>query len=563
MSASDPKTVTAAQLRRMILDGGELALLDLREEGTFGGGHLLFAVPVPLSRLELIIGDLVPRRDVPVVLCAGGADDRDLIRVGAERLASFGYSDISYLQGGVEGWGGAGFEVFTGVNVPCKAFGEFIETRCATPHIEAAQLKAMADRGENMVIVDSRPMAEFNAMSIPGGINVPGAELALRIHDIAPDPETTVVVNCAGRTRSIIGAQSLINAGIPNPVTALENGTMGWHLAGFELDRGQSRSFPRVSDEGLSRALEGARRVAERFGVPEIDAATLARWRDDADRTLYILDVRDPAEYEAGHLEGSKPAPGGQLVQATDRTVGVRGARLVLVDDTGVRAKMTASWLIQMGWRDVHVLKDGLDAGPPTAGPLVAGAHRPDILGLGGAAPDTVKAKDLAALMAGGPGSAEASGAMVVDLADSRTHRQGHIPASRFAIRANMPGNLKALGDAPRIVLTSPDGILARLAAADLAPRKAGAVGTGRKIMVLDGGTRAWAAADLPLAADFKDPLDEPVDVWVRPYDLNEGTEAAMEKYLSWEVDLTGQIERDGTARFLDFGDSETGGAEA
>ncbi|MCH7864343.1 MAG: thiosulfate sulfurtransferase [Proteobacteria bacterium] len=555
MSASDPKTVTAAQLRRMILGGGELALLDLREEGTFGDGHLLFAVPAPLSRLELIIGDLVPRRDVPVVLCAGGADDRDLIRVGAERLASFGYSDISYLQGGVEGWAGAGFEVFTGVNVPSKAFGEFIETRYATPHLKAAQLKAMGERGDNMVIVDSRPMAEFNAMSIPGGINVPGAELALRIHDIAPDPETTVVVNCAGRTRSIIGAQSLINAGIPNRVVALENGTMGWHLAGFELARGQSRSFPRVSDEGLSRALECARRVAERFGVPEIDSDTLARWRDDTDRTLYILDVRDPAEYEAGHLQGSQPAPGGQLVQATDRTVGVRGARLVLVDDTGVRATMTASWLIQMGWRDVHVLKDGLDAGPPTAGPLVAGAHRPDILGLGGAAPDTVKAKDLAALMAGG-------GAMVVDLADSRTHRQGHIPASRFAIRANMPGNLDALADAPRIVLTSADGILARLAAADLAA-------SGRKIMVLDGGTRAWAAADLPLATDFKDPLDEPVDVWVRPYDRDEGTEAAMQEYLSWEVDLTAQIEHDGTCRFLDFGDSGdsgdlgTDGAEA
>ena len=529
-----PKAVTAPQLREMIVSGGELALLDLREEGTFGDGHLLFAVPAPLSRLEMVIDGLVPRRDVPIVLCSGGDGDDDLIQLGAERLGRFGYSDLSFLEGGVEGWAEAGFEVFTGVNVPSKAFGEFIEAWFETPHIPARELKEMKDRGEDMVIVDSRPMAEYENMNIPDGIDVPGAELALRIHDIAPDPETTVVVNCAGRTRSIIGAQSLINAGIPNRVVALENGTMGWHLAGFDLERGAERSFPAVSDEGLRRAQEYAGRVGKRFRVPEIDAGTLDQWRDDKTRTLFVLDVRDPVEFDAGHLEDAKLAPGGQLVQATDRTVGVRGARLVLVDDNGVRARMTASWLIQMGWPDVHVLKDGLGAGP-----LVRGPHRPKVLGLKGQKLDMVTTKELAALMVGG-------GAIAVDLADSREHRKGHIPGARFAIRANLPGNLDAIPEKQKIVLASADGILAGLAAAD-----AGA--QGRKILVLKGGTQAWADAGMPLADGFKDALDDPVDVWYRPYDLDEGNEAAMETYLSWEVDLTTQVERDGTAQFRNF----------
>ena len=533
-NSAEPKALSAAAVMALIVSGGELALMDLSEEGTFGDGHLLFAVPMPLSRLELIADDLLPRRGVPIVLCAGGDGDDDLVTRGAERLARFGYTDISYLDGGLAGWAEAGFEVFSGVNVPSKAFGEVIETRFETPHIKPAELQAMKDRGENMIIVDSRPMSEFTTMNIPGGIDVPGAELVLRIHDIAPDPETTVVVNCAGRTRSIIGAQSLINAGIPNPVVALENGTMGWHLAGFDLDRGRTESFPALSGDGLSRADKGARRVAARFGVSDIDTATLDTWRADETRTLYVLDVRDGAGFEAGHLADAKHAPGGQLVQATDRYVGVRGARLVLVDDNGVRARMSASWLVQMGWDDVYVLEDGL-----AGAPLVTGPHQPHIIGLDEAQPNTVEPKELAALMVGG-------GAIVIDLTDSRDHRNGHIPASRFAIRANLPGNLDAIPDNAKIVLTSTDGVFAKLAVED-------AASGGCDVLVLAGGTKAWADAGLPMATGFKDQLDDPVDVWYRPYDLDEGNEAAMETYLSWEVDLTEQIARDGSTRFPEF----------
>lgn len=533
-----PKPVSPADLKALIVAGGELALLDLREEGTFGDGHLLFAVPLPLSRLELAADTLVPRRGVPIVLCAGGDEDRDLIERGADRLMGFGYSDVSYLAGGVKAWADAGYEVFTGVNVPSKAFGEFVELNDDTPHIPAAELQAMKDRGDNLVIVDSRPMDEFENMSIPGGIDVPGAELALRIHDIAPDRDTTVVVNCAGRTRSIIGAQSLINAGIPNPVVALENGTMGWHLAGLELARGKTDSYSPVSETGLQRALDCAEDVATRFGVPEIDAGTLNRWRADTTRTLYVLDVRDPAEYEAGHLVDAKPAPGGQLVQATDRYVGVRGARLVLVDDNGVRATMSASWLIQMGWTDVHVLENGLESDP-----LVTGPYQPKVFGMEDAEVELISPQELAALMVGG-------GAIVVDLTDSRRHRNGHIPGSRFAIRANLPGNLEEIPDSyqdnAKVVLTSPDGILATVAAADAAL-------SGRDVKVLDGGTAAWAETDMPMATGLKDALDDTVDVWYRPYDLDEGNEAAMQTYLTWEVGLSEQIERDGTTRFRTF----------
>ena len=111
-------------------------------------------------------------------------------------------------------------------------------------------------------------------MSIPGGIDAPGAELVYRVQDLA-DADTLVVVNCAGRTRSIIGAQSLINAGVPNKVMALRNGTMGWTLAGLACESGKARRAPGVSSDGLAWAKSAAARVADRFGITRIDRGTL------------------------------------------------------------------------------------------------------------------------------------------------------------------------------------------------------------------------------------------------------------------------------------------------
>src|SRR6476620_11226727 len=143
-------------------------------------------------------------------------------------------------------------------------------------------------------------------MSIPTATNVPGAELVLHIHDLAPSPDTLVVVNCAGRTRSIIGAQSLIDAGVPNEVVALRNGTMGWTLAGLTCENGKRERAPPPSDDAMAWAKAAADRVARRFGVKRIDRATLDHFRSEqGQRSLYLLDVRDPTEYAAGHVAGA------------------------------------------------------------------------------------------------------------------------------------------------------------------------------------------------------------------------------------------------------------------
>ena len=311
----------------MLDDGGELALIDVREELIFSQNHLLLARSAPLSRFELKFAPLVPRRSTRIVLC----DDSDgLADRAAAILARNGYADVRILVGGVTAWSAAGFELFSGVNVPSKAFGEYIEHWSGTPSIAAAELETLIRNRADIVVLDSRPFDEYARVSIPTATNVPGAELVLRARDIAPSPDTMVVVNCAGRTRSIIGAQSLINAGLPNKVVALRNGTMGWSVAGFACDSGKDRRAPSASPQMLDWARNSAHRVAQSCGVKPVDRATLEAWRKDDSRTLYIFDVRNPAEYEAGHVPGAVSAPGGQLVQATDQYVGALGARLAV-----------------------------------------------------------------------------------------------------------------------------------------------------------------------------------------------------------------------------------------
>ena len=270
------RPVTAAAVKAMLDDGAELALIDVREELTFSQNHLLWARSVPLSRLELRFARLVPRLTTRIVLC----DDKDgLAERAANILASAGYTDISYLDGGVAAWTEAGFVLFSGVHVPSKAFGEFVEHDSGTPSVSASELDALMRNGTDLKVLDSRPFDEYSRISIPTGINVPGAELVLRVRDIVPSPSTTIVVNCAGRTRSIIGAQSLINAGVPNKVVALRNGTMGWHLAGLTCDSGKATRAPAVSTAGLGWAKSAADKVARNFGIKRIDRATLEKFR--------------------------------------------------------------------------------------------------------------------------------------------------------------------------------------------------------------------------------------------------------------------------------------------
>ncbi len=523
------RMIDAAALKAALHDGKEIALLDAREEVPYSCRHLLMAACMPLSRLELLVDGCVPRRSARVVWCDDG---EGLAQRAAVRMTALGYTDVSVLSGGIAAWEAAGYRIYSGVHVPSKAFAEVVEHAVGTPWITVEQLKEWIDSNTDMVLLDSRSYEEFHGNSIPTAISVPGAELTYRFADLVPSPATTVVVNCGGRTRSIIGAQSLINAGVPNKVVSLKNGTQAWHLSGFQVLKGSTSRFPAVSDKGSQASRKAAQRVAEKFSISQVHMETLAQWQTESDaRTLYVFDVRDPAEYAAGHVPGMKNVPGGQLVQETDRHAAVWGARVVLVDDDGVRAVMTAHWMKQMGW-DVAALMMDISTKGRQSGRWV-----PRVLGLYEKNIPVMDAASLHQRMQAGKVS-------VVDVDWSRDYIDGHIPGAWYGLRARLAEVISRLPVDDAVVFTSSDGSLARLAAAELNSAAT------RQAFALEGGTDAWRKAGHPLEQGPTRMATAPDDIRLKAREQSENVEAAMQEYLSWEINLVSQMATDDDQRF-------------
>lgn len=510
----------------------EWAFLDVREQGAFDEGHPFWASNAPFSHLEKVMPLLVPRKATSLVVM--DETDEGLALRAANRLSQWGFAHVSVMRGGLHSWRLAGLPVHRGIYVPSKAFGEHVDHHQKTPSIDVRELLQWMKDRRKMRLIDCRPFDEFNKATLPGSINCPGVDLSTRAFDLAAQPDTALVIHCAGRTRGILGAQTLINAGLPNRVVTVRNGMAGWLLEGHPLVHGCTSVLPPPSLDALLKGQEFARQAANQYAIATLSADQLAQMQRDPNRTVYVFDVRSPQEYLAGHLDGARSAPGGQLVQCLDAYVAVRGARIVLCDDNGIRSRVTASWLKQMGWSDVYVLEQELCHSVQRTN---NSESEKSILSSGEIeAHHFLSVLDLAQEMSKGE-------VALLDLSDSLRYAESHIAEAWFGVRARLSEAISTMPPHRLLVLTCQDGEFATLSHADAAEL------SPVPVKVLRGGNLAWEAAGLPMAAGRSRMTTRTDDIWYSPLDRPDPLQAIRD-YLEWEIGLNDLIRLERGIRF-------------
>jgi rhodanese-related sulfurtransferase len=521
-----PREIAAATLAHLLESGSTLASIDVREHGEYNLAHISGTSSVPRRQLEARVGRLIPFRGVQVVVCD---DTGRRAALAARTLERMGYRRVAVLDGGVNRWASETRPTEWGMNVPSKDFGEKVEVQHHVTTIDADELARRQRRGDDLLILDTRTPQEYRRFCIPGGRSAPGGEVALRIHDLLRErPNATVVVNCAGRTRSIIGARVLQRMNVPN-VVSLRNGTSGWLLAGLELERGGDRvELPPPSREGRAAAEAFAARVAAEDGVRMVDVPELERLMARAsEETVYLVDVRTREEYLAGHVPGFWWFPGGQAVQRADDLVAVRNGTVVFCCDGTARAAITASWYRQMGFANVCAVAGGTTAWAAAGRSLAMGADEPvePLVADARARAREISASDLATRLASG----RPPTVLYVDPSDR--FAAGHVPGARWMPRGWLELRIGEIMQDPStsIVVTDEDGADAVLAAATL-----GELGYG-DVTTLAGGTEAWRKEGRPLEQGLTGVLRPPDDVVPAGPDRSY---ADMINYLRWEERL-------------------------
>jgi len=514
--------ISSQGLNDLLQGKSPFALIDVRESGEYNATHIPGAALIPRRRIEYIIESSVPFKGTRIVVCC---DDGRRSQLASATLDKLGYTDVHYLEGGTNRWSSNDLPTEWGVNVPSKDFGEMQEVVHHVPEITADDLHQKIENGEKLIILDTRTPEEYHNFCIPGGRSMPGGELALRITDIKKelDPDTTLVINCAGRTRSIMGTRVLQRMGVE--AVGLKNGTSGWLLAGYNLEYGGDRlTLPDVSKESRAAAEEYAAKLASEDGVGYLDIPALRQAvAKQTQESVYLIDVRTEGEFKAGHIPGFRWFPGGQAVQRSDDVAVVKSATYIFCCDGKARATITGSIYRQLGHENVFAVDGGtlawqaagqhLETGFTTSSP--AGMKEAEAL------VKKVSAEDLSHNQAD----------LVLYVDTSEDFSQGHTPGAKWITRSWLEIEIAdiAPSKSASIAVTCRDGRSSTLAAATLQ-------GLGyTNITTLDGGMTAWKQAGLPVEEGLTGIVRPPSDINYLGVSRSYGE---MMNYLRWETAL-------------------------
>lgn len=508
-------TISPQQVKAHLAEHHEIALIDVREHGEYGERHPFHSVNIPFSRFVVDLPPFVPNTEAMLVLFDEAEEGR--AQQSAEAALELGYQRVYVLAGGAQGWAAAGFTLFAGVNVPSKTFGEMVEHHFHTPSISATILAAWQAQGKTLTVLDGRTELEYQQRAIPQAQSCPNGELALRAEAMIKDASAPVVIHCAGRTRSLVGAETLRQLAPHLQVYALENGTQGWELAGLQVAQGLSDGYPE-SIQPTPDQEAAAQRWAQRNEVSALDIDQVQAWLSESKRTTYVFDVRTQQEFADQPFAGAVHAPGGQLLQATDLWVGVRFSRIILVSDDQCRAPVVAGWLAMMGftvgwYQGTHETWQAAQPLPSRPQP------RPTQL-------EQMSVDEVAD-----------AGLLLLDVRTSSQFQQGHFVGSHWVNRSSLSTQIGQLPEPQPIAIVAASGDLAEWVAAPL--QAAGYPVAGwLKFSATQSRYPTTATTDAP-------PHHLRIDYLYFVHDRHMGNLEAAKQYLAWELGLIDQLDEE------------------
>jgi hydroxyacylglutathione hydrolase len=137
---------------------------------------------------------------------------RYLIRAGYDQIAG-------YLREGTEGWYNAG--------LPTESL----------PLLSVHQLKGMLDRGEELVVLDTRGQDEWDSGHIAGSVHIYVGYLEQRLGEVPKGKGIAVICNVGHRAG--LGASILLRADYPRVYNVLGS-VKAWVAAGFPVTTDES-----------------------------------------------------------------------------------------------------------------------------------------------------------------------------------------------------------------------------------------------------------------------------------------------------------------------------------
>ena len=318
--------------------GTSFALIDSRERRDYVAGHWFGSTNIPLSLFSTRLGYLLQEPDFPIHFL----DWQDKASAEAiHQLKAIGFRNITIHNTQKPAMMGRGF--VKGEYVWSKAFGEVVAHEIDLPEVTPKQY--LADY-QDAQLFDVRPTAEYQDFTLPKSQSLPNSLLLANVQALK-DTGKMSLLHCAGRTRSIIGAFTLMASGYDGPFAVFRGGTQAWQLDGYEREHDANRLF--AADHEASDAVAGFLR---RWQIPatRVTSDGLGAFVDDH-KTELLFDVSDDGATGQPLAHGVIKISGTNLIQQTDRSIARYHVPVILFDQgSGSRAAFAAFWLRCMGF---------------------------------------------------------------------------------------------------------------------------------------------------------------------------------------------------------------------